>query len=131
MIPRTRPSAIFWRSCFAIAIIGTLLGTTVLAATKITAPTDAASIKKGGSLYQRSCATCHGLSGKGDGPVARALTTKPSDFSKGEFRHGDSDEQVYKSIEVGIPKNGMVGWKGKMSQAEMLSVVAYLRTLKK
>lgn len=31
--------------------------------------------------YRRYCASCHGMSGKGDGPVAAALTKKPSDLT--------------------------------------------------
>lgn len=32
--------------------------------------------------YESKCASCHGLKGKGDGPVARSLATRPSDLSK-------------------------------------------------
>lgn len=31
--------------------------------------------------YQMHCAACHGISGKGDGPVAPALLTPPSDLT--------------------------------------------------
>jgi len=31
--------------------------------------------------YQASCAACHGADGKGAGPVAAALTTKPADLT--------------------------------------------------
>ena len=31
--------------------------------------------------YQASCAACHGPDGKGTGPVAAALTTKPADLT--------------------------------------------------
>ena len=31
--------------------------------------------------YQTSCASCHGIDGKGTGPVAPALTPKPSDLT--------------------------------------------------
>jgi len=31
--------------------------------------------------YQSKCATCHGVSGKGDGPQARFLATKPADLT--------------------------------------------------
>jgi Cytochrome c len=31
--------------------------------------------------YQASCAACHGADGKGNGPVAAALTTKPPDLT--------------------------------------------------
>jgi Cytochrome c len=31
--------------------------------------------------YQASCAACHGADGKGNGPMAAALTTKPPDLT--------------------------------------------------
>ena len=39
----------------------------------------------GKEKYDIFCATCHGPTGKGDGPVAAALDPKPRDLSKGEF----------------------------------------------
>jgi mono/diheme cytochrome c family protein len=36
----------------------------------------------GGDSFQRYCATCHGRSGKGDGQVAAALKSKPSDLTQ-------------------------------------------------
>jgi mono/diheme cytochrome c family protein len=32
--------------------------------------------------FLRSCASCHGESGKGDGPVAKSLVKPPSDLTK-------------------------------------------------
>jgi len=36
---------------------------------------------KGPELYKAYCATCHGLSGKGKGPMAASLKTAPSDLT--------------------------------------------------
>lgn len=56
------------------------------------APTMLAGRVTTGKLqYRRHCAPCHGLNGKGDGPVAPALTKKPANLTllakknKGEF----------------------------------------------
>jgi mono/diheme cytochrome c family protein len=39
--------------------------------------------------YLRSCASCHGVSGKGDGPVAKSLSPPPADLTKlAEANHG-------------------------------------------
>lgn len=35
----------------------------------------------GRELYVRYCASCHGMSGKGDGPVAASLSRPPSDLT--------------------------------------------------
>ena len=36
----------------------------------------------GRDIYRAHCATCHGIEGKGDGPVAPALTTKMRIWSR-------------------------------------------------
>jgi mono/diheme cytochrome c family protein len=36
----------------------------------------------GKNEYLRACASCHGETGKGDGPVAKSLTKQPSDLTK-------------------------------------------------
>ena len=41
-----------------------------------------ARVKLGEVEYMASCATCHGVEGKGDGPVAEVLTVKPSDLTQ-------------------------------------------------
>lgn len=42
----------------------------------------------GRDLYEFYCATCHGRDGKGGGPVAPALTTRPTDLTTIAARHG-------------------------------------------
>jgi mono/diheme cytochrome c family protein len=42
----------------------------------------------GRDIYRAHCATCHGIDGKGDGPVAPALTTKMPDLSTISQRSG-------------------------------------------
>jgi mono/diheme cytochrome c family protein len=36
----------------------------------------------GRNEFLRSCASCHGISGKGDGPVAKSLNPAPSDLTR-------------------------------------------------
>lgn len=38
--------------------------------------------------YESKCASCHGLQGKGDGPAAQSLVTRPPDLSKLANRNG-------------------------------------------
>ena len=42
----------------------------------------------GGDLFRFYCASCHGLEGKGDGPVAPALTRRPPDLTTIARRNG-------------------------------------------
>jgi putative copper resistance protein D len=45
-----------------------------------TVPYQAGSIAAGAALYARECAACHGPSGAGNGPAARALSPPPPDL---------------------------------------------------
>jgi mono/diheme cytochrome c family protein len=40
-----------------------------------------APMVKGVDLFNNYCASCHGLSGKGDGPLANLLKSKPADLT--------------------------------------------------
>lgn len=43
---------------------------------------------KGDDIYRSYCASCHGVSGKGDGPVAPALNTNLKDLTEIARRNG-------------------------------------------
>lgn len=59
------------RQAGALALCVAMLGT-------MAAGQDAA---EGGLLYERHCATCHGVSGEGRGPMAGVLVIQPTDLT--------------------------------------------------
>jgi mono/diheme cytochrome c family protein len=100
----------------------------------------AGDAEAGKSTYMGNCMTCHGATGKGDGPVGAALTPKPRDFSVGDFAFdadGDgtkgSDADLTAVIKQGAAAFGgsplMAPW-GQFSDEEIGNLVAYIRTLK-
>ena len=70
-------------------------------------PTSAAS---GEEMYTNYCASCHGLSGRGDGPAAQALKTLPANLATLSARNGGQfpELKVMQSIKAGpaIPAHG-------------------------
>ena len=86
------------------------------------------SLKKDKETFQRHCASCHGVKGQGDGPLARRIKVKMLDWSKTESFH---------NINVSMHYNWLLGGKGKMmpSFREVLdahdfwSVLFYVQTL--
>jgi mono/diheme cytochrome c family protein len=48
----------------------------------------AAAAASGEEFYQIACADCHGLDGRGAGPMAQFLTVKPSDLTTLSLRNG-------------------------------------------
>lgn len=65
-------------------LVAFCLGSLLLSAqeTKIKkVPATYTSPSSGKEMFDAYCASCHGLSGKGDGPAAPALKTKPTDLT--------------------------------------------------
>ena len=61
----------------------------------------AAATAEADTVWQSRCSTCHGLSGKGDGAAAVALTPKPRDFSSATWQASVTDAHVEKIIAEG------------------------------
>lgn len=77
-----------------------------------------AVIGVGRTLFARSCSVgyCHGAEGRaGGGPRLRGKQWEPG--------------YLYRVTAEGIPRSSMPGWKEKLSQDEMWSVVAYVMSL--
>lgn len=53
------------------------------------------------TLFESLCFTCHGLSGRGDGPGAGALEPKPRSFADVAWQDAVTDEQIQKAIVFG------------------------------
>jgi mono/diheme cytochrome c family protein len=51
-------------------------------------PAARAAIERGRVMFEQRCAACHGKGGKGDGPTAAAMATKPADLTLMQQRHG-------------------------------------------
>ena len=62
-------------------------------------PSDENSIKIGKEMYERHCITCHGVTGKGDGPRAIKLNQTPGDFTSENFRKETDGAIFYKMTE--------------------------------
>lgn len=61
----------------------------------------AAAVAEAKSVYSTRCATCHGATGRGDGPGSSNLNPKPRDYSDAEWQKTVSDEDIEKTIVYG------------------------------
>lgn len=73
----------------------------VLLATNDAALAGSRRIRQGRALYVEYCASCHGSSAEGDGPVARALSTPPANLRRLAERFGNPlpEDQVARYID--------------------------------
>jgi mono/diheme cytochrome c family protein len=87
----------------------------------------------GKATYDKICSTCHGMTGKGDGPAAAVLPTKPRNHTDGQYMNALKDDYVFKIIKEGGASVGkaqfMPAWGAQIKDPEIWDVVAYIRTL--
>ena len=81
-------------------------------------------------IFQQNCISCHGTTGKGDGPAASALNPKPPDM--GLVQNTSSDGYLaWRITEGGMMepfRSVMPAWKGILDEDKTWKIVAYLRT---
>jgi mono/diheme cytochrome c family protein len=83
-------------------------------------------------LYAANCASCHGLTGRGDG-LAKPLDEQGNpisvrDLTTGEFRGGSDVAEVFKRIRCGVPGTPMSSAVA-LSDEEVWQLVYYVRFL--
>ena len=94
-----------------------------------TDPNDKDGLFTGKSLYAKNCKSCHGKSGRGDGPSAKELKTFSGDFTAAEFA-AQTDGELFFKIREG--RDDMPTFKKLLPEDENVwFVVNYIRTLEK
>ena len=105
----------------------------------LTGSANAADADAGKANFDMYCTSCHGLDGKGSGPVSAALNPKPRDFSKGEYKL-DADKSGAPGDDADLQlviKNGamnyggsplMAGWPS-LTDEQIAQIIAYIRSL--
>jgi cytochrome c oxidase cbb3-type subunit 3 len=82
--------------------------------------------------YDTFCVKCHGQNGKGDGPAAGTLSTKPRDFTDCAAMSKVSDATLFNVIKNGGAAAGlskdMQAWSSGFEDDEIHDLVAYVRT---
>ena len=86
---------------------------------------DEDSIERGQNFYRQYCVTCHGKSGKGDGPFAERLITEPPDLTT--VSQHDSDGELAWKIAKG--KNPMPSWSNILEEKQIWDTVNYIRSI--
>jgi len=90
-----------------------------------------AMLEQGAALYKSTCASCHGSTGKGDGPAAGALRPPPRDHTDRAYMRTLSDKDIADIIKMG----GAIKGKPQMpshpqfKEDELRALVAYVRSL--
>lgn len=80
-----------------------------------------AIVAKGAEIFNLRCVSCHGT--KAEGGIGPNLT---DDY----WIHGGKMVQIVKTIHDGIPEKGMIAWSVLLSNEDIISVAAYVKSLR-
>lgn len=81
------------------------------------------------ALFAKHCASCHGKDGKAQTPAARKLGVKDLTLSK--LPDGEVTRQLLEGRKDTRGNQKMPAFKDKLSPAEIKSLVAFVKSLRK
>jgi mono/diheme cytochrome c family protein len=89
---------------------------------------------KGMNLYRDNCMSCHGVDGRGTGPLAKSLKHPPADLTNNfHTAAGKGDQYLFWRISEGGTAepfasmgSAMPAFKGVLSEAERWSTLSYI-----
>ena len=93
-------------------------------------PDQLPSLARGREVYQANCSSCHGAAGRGDGPVAAALSPRPSDLANAGAMLASSPLDFYRRITVGTAGTAMTPFELALSAEDRWAVALYASTLR-
>ena len=93
-------------------------------------PEDRLAVAAGAGMYisfELSCAVCHGVAGRGDGPMVHYLDFAPPSFAGPWLLNALRNHQDYSYwwVAEGVSKTPMPAWKDRMSETEIWQVITY------
>jgi high-affinity iron transporter len=93
-------------------------------------PTRPLDVAAGRALYERSCASCHGALGHGDGPAAAGMAPAPPPIGDANAMADRTPALLFRVISVGIAGTPMVAWGDRLTADQRWDIVAYLHALR-
>jgi mono/diheme cytochrome c family protein len=86
-------------------------------------------LARGKTLFNQTCATCHGPDGHGDGPGGKGLNPPPRNFTvNASWKNGTRVEEVYKTLDQGIQGSSMASYN-YFTKKDRMALVHYVRSL--
>jgi len=79
-------------------------------------------------LYAETCSVCHGEKGDGNSHASAGLKPPPKDFTTHEAKQKLTIEYMIHVIAHGKPGTAMVGFSARLSDKQISSLAAYIRT---
>ena len=125
------------KTCVALALMSICANAAIASAQ--TSPPNAAPVASGRTVYEQRCAACHGANAEGapgweQSDAQGEMPAPPHDRAGHTWKH--SDAMLYRIVQDGwrdpfnkTQRLTMPGFKGQLSRADTIAVIAYLKTL--
>jgi len=91
-------------------------------------PNNSAIANSGRGIYMQNCAVCHGVTGRGNGPISSSMIKKPANFTR-PFYAAYTDALWFWRVKEGVAGTRMPRWGRTLSEQQMGYLVAFLKTL--
>ena len=79
------------------------------------------------ALYHNYCSVCHGDKGDGQSRAQGSLKPPPRDFTTPQAMQDLTRDRMIAAVKGGVPGTAMVGWTSQLTDAQIVSVVDYVR----
>ena len=84
--------------------------------------------KAGQAVYEQQCLRCHGANLDGNGPDSQDLIVRPADL-RSQINRSKTDWELLVAISNGVLFSPMHGFRGKLTDQQMLDVLSYIRSV--
>ncbi len=88
---------------------------------------DERSLASGEDVYTTNCETCHGESGRGDGPAGLRLVPRPADLRIHSAPGVHTDGELFYWVSYGFANSAMPAWQDKLTEEQRWDVINYIR----
>jgi hypothetical protein len=92
------------------------------------------NLKKGATLFERYCTACHGVGGRGDGPIAQQWQRLPKDLTHPDRQSRMTDGEIFWKVSAGHRQGQdeiMPGVGYKLGADDRWRLVLFVRSLVK
>jgi high-affinity iron transporter len=90
-------------------------------------PSRAPSLERGAVVFRERCASCHGETGRGDGPKAKTLDgPPPADLADPKTMGGTTLLEIFRRISIGVPGTAMPEFVDDIPLEDRWAVAAYV-----
>jgi high-affinity iron transporter len=112
-----------------VAQSATALQAAVIHAYKIAvAPRRVPDLARGTRLFAEQCTSCHGITGRGDGPAAKGMDPPPANFLDGERMGKRSAFGIYNTVTLGVQGTPMRAFS-ELSDDDRWALAFYVASL--